>query len=108
MAPKRGGVVEECNDAHSDSAAHEGLAAELKDWRELEDVLVRIGRAIGFFQGKSWEDIRWVIHTSNPLTDMLWATLEALKEMGAVEMREGAGDYEYRWMGYELHGVKLG
>jgi hypothetical protein len=54
------------------------LATDLRDWRELEDVLVRLGRALGFFLHMEWEECRWVIHTANPLTDMLWSTLEAL------------------------------
>ena len=84
------------------------LAEDLRDWRELEDVLVRMGHALGFFRAMDWDECRWVIHTDNPVTQMLWAALEALKEMGAVEVREGEGDYEYRWSGFELHGRRLG
>ncbi|HYY11988.1 MAG TPA: hypothetical protein VE781_13700 [Kineosporiaceae bacterium] len=73
------------------------FAEDMRDWREVEDTLVCLGRSLGFFLDVEDREAWSALQYANPLCDALSDVLFRLRDIGALDERDGPGDVEFRW-----------
>jgi len=78
------------------------LKQKLKDWTDIENTLVTIGKCVGIYDElvelkNIPKYVFWSNSDENKEVEALNNILQILIQLGAVEERNGGYDYEYRW-----------
>jgi hypothetical protein len=73
------------------------LRERLTDWSDIDTSMSQLAQALGLFEpGESGP--KWLYWSKNPTGELLYRTLESLKELGILEFREdGPTDCQFRW-----------
>jgi hypothetical protein len=75
----------------------ETLRVALADWTDFDVSAHVLAQCLGIMpSGLGMKEAKSVYWSDNPLGNMLYATLERLLELGALERREEP-DLQYRW-----------
>jgi hypothetical protein len=72
------------------------LADTLAEWTDVDSAQYELGRRIGLFTDRAFQQVKWVFWTENPLGRALWDMLHSLVNAGVLEYRDEP-DHQFRW-----------
>ncbi|MGN9810170.1 hypothetical protein ACTMSW_12525 [Micromonospora sp. BQ11] len=72
------------------------LADDLAEWTDVDGAQYVLGRSLGLFSDRSFQQVKWVFWSNDPLGQALWDMLHALVEAGVLEYRDEP-DHQFRW-----------
>ena len=73
------------------------LSEALADWTDWDGAAFELGRALGLFEGQTFQGAKGVFWSDNPLGNGLHDGLQALVAAGVLEHRDEPDD-QYRWI----------